>query len=210
MSDVRLIEAVKSGNVAMVAEEIELGGDINQQDDYGWTSLNWAAGSGDLKIVKLLLDHGADVQNIGRDHRTPCDIALAAGHTEIVKLLKQAENKLGEEKIERPAREYCRAYYLRDLRRFSDFSDKVMEALGGGDPDNGNGYEDHNKPLSDDDIAFLHGDFTVTKSMWRNENIIFDRITPEWRAFCAGVLKFEVPADIDLIVQAQAYPDRVS
>jgi ankyrin repeat protein len=49
------IEAIKSGNRAAVAEMIEAGAEINQQDKQGWTPLNWAAGSGRLEIVDLLL-----------------------------------------------------------------------------------------------------------------------------------------------------------
>ena len=53
--------------------------------------------------------------------------------------------------------------------------------------------------LSDDDVVFLHQDFTVTQSMWLNTRIIFNQVTPQWVVFCQEVLKFQVVDDLDLI-----------
>ena len=82
MSDLKLIEAVKAGNANAVVELIESGADVNQQDEQGWTPLNWAAGKGDIAVLKSLLNHGADVSRVGRDERTPYMIALASGQAE--------------------------------------------------------------------------------------------------------------------------------
>jgi len=67
MSQMELIEAIKSGNLAAVAEMIQGGVDLQQQDKQGWTVLNWAAGSGHLEIVELLLEHGADPTLVERE-----------------------------------------------------------------------------------------------------------------------------------------------
>ena len=80
MSQMELVEAIKSGNAASVKELIEGGAPLDQQDKQGWLPLNWAAGSGQLEMVELLLQHGADPLAVGRDLRTPQMIALAAGH----------------------------------------------------------------------------------------------------------------------------------
>jgi hypothetical protein len=202
MGDLRLFEAVKSGNLTQIIEEIESNAPVNQQDEHGWTPLNWAAGGGNLKIVKLLLDRGADVSIAGRDRRTPYDIALAAGHAEVAKILAQAENLLGERKIERPRRVYCKAYYLKDLRQFLGFPGNSLENGQEKHSSDGDSAGIHDKAMPDDEIAYLHEDFTVTKSIWRDENIIFDQVTSEWKAFCIDALKFEIPDDLDLSAKA--------
>ena len=46
---------------------------------------------------------------------------------------------------------------------------------------------------------FLHEDYTVTESMWHNENVIFNQVTPEWKQFCTNQLRFRIPDDLDLI-----------
>ncbi|MGA9771713.1 MAG: ankyrin repeat domain-containing protein [Blastocatellia bacterium] len=202
MADLQLIDAVKTDNFSTAAELINLGAEVNQQDDQGWTPLNWAAGKGNLELVKLLVDHGADVFRSGRDQRTPYMIALAAGHIEVVKFLRDAEDKANPESV-RPQRKYCKAYHLSDLRRFSAFTEskinwtKKEEKV---DQNNGNGGQSE---FSDDDIVFIHQDFTVTRSMWENEDVIFNQVSPEWRDFCARDLGFKVPDDLDLIVSAK-------
>ena len=51
----------------------------------------------------------------------------------------------------------------------------------------------------DEDVVFIHEDYTVTKLMWHNENVIFNQVTPEWRDFCANVIGLKVPDGIDMI-----------
>ena len=92
MSDLQLIDAVKTGQLAKVEEALNAGADLQQQDEQGWTPLNWAAGKGAAEIVSLLLNRGADVFRTGRDQRTPYKIALAAKHTDVARLLKKAES----------------------------------------------------------------------------------------------------------------------
>ena len=33
----------------------------------------------------------------------------------------------------------------------------------------------------------------------RDENVIFNEVTPQWKEFCTGELEFRVPDDLDLI-----------
>ncbi len=89
---------------------------------------------------------------------------------------------------------YCRAYHLRDLRQFSDWS------------------EASEVELSDNDIVYLWDDFTVVKSpVIPHKDIIFATVTPEWQDFCSMMLKFEIPEDV-LLAYEQAGPlaDRAS
>jgi uncharacterized protein len=200
MSDLQLIDAVKTGQPAKVEASLNAGADIHQQDEQGWTPLNWAAGKGSMEIVKLLLDSGADVFRTGRDQRTPYQIALAAKHTDVARLLKEAEQAANGASGESTARGYARAYLLGQLRQFSDWhEEKINWKETATASENGNSRE-----LSDDDVVFLQEDFTVTELIWPGENVIFNRTTPEWIDFCTQELQFKVPDDFDLIASTTA------
>lgn len=202
MSDTQLIEAVKAGVSTSVKDLIDSNADVNQQDEHGWTPLNWAAGRGDLEMVKLLVSHGADIFKVGRDLRTPYMIALAAGRIEVVKFLRQAEDQYEGEKPSRPERKYCKAYKLRDLRQFSGWSENRTNWKSVSS-DNGNrdrqGEIAASEVFNDEDVVFIHQDYTVTQSMWHNENVIFNSVGSDWLEFCGSVLSFKVPDDLDLI-----------
>lgn len=191
MSEVDLIEAVKSGNKESVRELIAAGAQVNQQDKQGWAPLNWAAGKGDLEIVELLIQHGADPFLVGRDLRTPQMIALAAGRSEVVKALRRAEAGRKETETSAPGRKYCSAFHLKDLRRFPAWTENEIT---GADA----------KQLTGDDVVFLHGDYSVTRSIWANEDVVFDKVTEEWKNFCNSELQFTVPDDLDLVGQSVA------
>jgi hypothetical protein len=196
MGDVQLIEAVKAGNLATVETLLGAGANIHQQDEQGWTPLNWAAGKGDVALIQLLLQHGANVLHVGRDQRTPYMIALAAARIEAAKLLRDAEDRAGGAQSRQP-RKYCKAFYLKDLRQFPGWSESRINWQ---DSRDNNATDDREVPgFSDQDIVFLHQDLTVTQSMWHNENVLFQHITPAWEAFCTTVLQFQVPDDLDLV-----------
>ena len=200
MSDLQLIDAVKTGQLAKVEEALNAGADIHQQDEQGWTPLNWAAGRGSVEIVSLLLNRGADVSRTGRDQRTPYKIALAAKHTDVARLLKEAEQAVNGASGDSTSRNYARAYLLGELRKFSDWREEKInwkETI----PADENGKS---RELSDDDVVFVQEDFTVTQLIWPGENVIFNRTTPEWVDFCTQELQFKVPDDFDLIASTPA------
>lgn len=196
MSDVKLIEAVKAGDLPAVNELMEAGADPNQQDEHGWTPLNWAAGKGDASLLKSLLERGADLSLVGRDERTPYMIALAAGHAEAARLLRDAgaKSSAGQE------RPYSKAVALKEARRFSGWEEGRINWKESSDEERPEGGTD---ALADDEAVFLHQDFTVTRSMWPGENVIFDKVTPEWQKFCRDELGFDPPDDLDLLAAAR-------
>ena len=194
--DVRVCDAVKAGDQSLVRKWVNEGCNVHQRAEQDWTPLNFASGKGDLDMVKLLVEElGADVTATGRDRRRPSAIARAANRREVVAYLTQIEKDLGvwENPLER--RPYCKAYYLRDLRKFSDWSEKRENWKI-------NKYwsdeikSDFEKNLNDDDVVFVHDDLSVTKSMWRKEHVIYDSLTPDWEAFCKRELKFSIPEDL--------------
>ena len=63
------------------------------------------------------------------------------------------------------------------------------------------------RELTGDDYLFLQEDFVVTDSIFRDQNIIFDQVTDEWKKFCTEVLGFQVPADL---LEASAIPKNES
>jgi hypothetical protein len=190
MSQMELLEAVKSGNADMVKELIESGAEVNQQDKQGWTPLSWAAGKGYLAIVDLLLQRGADPLAVGRDLRTPQMIALAAGHAEVVKALRKAEAQAKGAETQDTKRKYCNAYHLGDLRRYAEWTENKLDSeLEDGEA----------QGLTGTDVVFLHHDYKVTKSMWADEDVIFDKVTDQWKNFCTTELQFSIPDSLDLI-----------
>ena len=83
-----LIYAAWNGSTEVVKTLIEIGANINIQNDNGDTALRLAARRGLTEIVKILVENGADM-NIkdSRYGRTALIYAAREGRTEVVKLL---------------------------------------------------------------------------------------------------------------------------
>ncbi len=64
----------------------DMGADIEAESKYG-TPLFAAASSGDLKIVKILLKHGANVNYVTKDGSTPYEIAEYNGYNDVAEYL---------------------------------------------------------------------------------------------------------------------------
>lgn len=77
---------------------------------------------------------------------------------------------------------YCKAYLVSDLRRFPRWQERT---------------------LNDDDVVFVQESFVVTEGIFRNENILFDAVDPEWIAFCQETLSFRIPDDVAVAVREQ-------
>ncbi len=85
---------------------------------------------------------------------------------------------------------YCKAYHLRDLRRYDGWTEN-LENLRPAESDEGE--EVKRTELTDDDYLYVQENHVVTDGIYLDENIIFDQVTDEWKAFLEGELGFEIP-----------------
>ncbi len=76
---------------------------------------------------------------------------------------------------------YCKAYKLEDLRKFSGWATASL---------------DEDQEVSDDDLAFVWENLTVTKSCFAEEDYLLETVTSEWEAFCRHELQYAVPEDL--------------
>ncbi len=83
-----LMNAVRGdGKLGNVLDLLHAGARINTSDKNGWTALLYAVKSDRIKIVRTLLEHGADVNE--KDRWTALKGAEKEGHTELIELLKK-------------------------------------------------------------------------------------------------------------------------
>lgn len=85
---------------------------------------------------------------------------------------------------------YCKAYEVKDLRRYPKWKEDVSNLQTETDDD---GKEIARSELADDDVLFLHANYVVTDGIVKDEHIVFDDVTDEWKAFCSSELAFEIP-----------------
>jgi ankyrin repeat protein len=63
---------------------------VNAKDSWGYAPLPFAAENGQLEMVQLLLDQGAEVNAQGGEHGNALYAASAGGHEQVVKVLLDA------------------------------------------------------------------------------------------------------------------------
>lgn len=88
---------------------------------------------------------------------------------------------------------YCKAYHAADFRKFPGWKENVASLRKDRQEVNGREVEVERNELKDDDILYLQENFVVTDGIFKDENVVFDQVTPEWEAFCTGELQFEIP-----------------
>ncbi len=106
---------------------------------------------------------------------------------------------------------YCKAYQLKDLRRFSGWTEIPENArLEQAEQGKGNGDEiEMPRMLTDDSIVYIQENNVVTDGAYKDENIIFDQVTREWIDYCHNELGFEIPVydDEPIEIKAEAEQD---
>lgn len=87
---------------------------------------------------------------------------------------------------------YCKAYLAGQFRQFPAWTEnaanvrKEKEEVGGKEVE-------VERTLDDESILYLQENYIVTDGIFKDENIIFDNVTDEWKQFCHGTLEFEIP-----------------
>ena len=81
-------EAVKKGDINVIALYIKGGVDVDVKSVFGETALHKASFAGKIELISLLIKHGADVNAETKwSRRTPLHLASAGGQTEVILLL---------------------------------------------------------------------------------------------------------------------------
>lgn len=100
---------------------------------------------------------------------------------------------------------YCKAYPIETLKRFGGWTDSLelpsRTDVGGGEKqDNNEGDKDKKDELALRNYVFIQEDYTVTRDIFIDEEVVLAEVTPEWTEFCRQELHFEVPSFDDAVV----------
>ena len=89
-----LYEAVRvNSSIETVRFLLDKGANVNKGVSIGWKPLHVAVFNGNARMVKLLLDYGADVMAINPFKKMPLGMAEEKGYSVIARMLREAEEK---------------------------------------------------------------------------------------------------------------------
>ena len=88
---------------------------------------------------------------------------------------------------------YCKAYLASTFRKFSKWTEKTTNLRKGKKVENGKEIVFDRTKIEDNDVLYLHDSHIVTDGIFKDENIVFDTLTDEWKSFCREELKFSIP-----------------
>ncbi len=89
-----LIYACATGNTNLARSLLDMGANVNRAEADGWTPLHFAAHNGYADLVKMLLDAGANSGWINGRGATARDLATAAKHDAVAKLIPMTSQPL--------------------------------------------------------------------------------------------------------------------
>ena len=88
---------------------------------------------------------------------------------------------------------YCKAYYAKDFRALDGWEENLENLRPETEDKDGREVEVPRTELKDDDILYLQENYIVTDGIFKDENIIFDKVTDLWKETCHKELGFEIP-----------------
>jgi len=87
---------------------------------------------------------------------------------------------------------YCKAYLAKQFREYPGWSENAANVRKEKKEVDGKEVE-VDRVLDDDSILYLQENYVVTDGIFKDQNIIFDNVTDEWKQFCHEQLAFEIP-----------------
>jgi hypothetical protein len=87
---------------------------------------------------------------------------------------------------------YCKAYLAKQFREYPGWSENAANVRKEKKEVDGKEVEVE-RQLDDESILYLQENYVVTDGIFKDQNIIFDNVTDEWKEFCHGPLQFEIP-----------------
>ena len=87
---------------------------------------------------------------------------------------------------------YCKAYQVKQLREFSQWQESVENTRLEPQEIDGKATKIR-RSLTEDDFLYLQENYVVTDGIFKDENVIFDCVTPDWETFCQKALGFDIP-----------------
>jgi hypothetical protein len=87
---------------------------------------------------------------------------------------------------------YCKAYLLLELRKYEGWIENSENARSEKKKVDGKEIEEI-RELNDDSIVYIQENFVVTDDIYKEKNILFNSVTPEWKEYCTNTLNFTIP-----------------
>src|SRR3954453_22293234 len=87
---------------------------------------------------------------------------------------------------------YCKAYLAKQFREYPNWTEKKENVRKEKKEVDGKEVEVE-RELNDDSILYLQENYVVTDGIFKDENIIFDDVTDDWKQFCPSTLESEIP-----------------
>jgi hypothetical protein len=104
---------------------------------------------------------------------------------------------------------YCKAYLAQQFRQYSGWTENKANVRKEKKEIDGKEVE-VDRDLDDDSILYLQENYIVTDGIFKDENIIFENVTDDWKHFCTETLAFEIPVyepiEIPKAPEAEAQP----
>ncbi|MFL6198502.1 MAG: hypothetical protein ACJ76J_04970 [Thermoanaerobaculia bacterium] len=101
---------------------------------------------------------------------------------------------------------YCKAYLAKQFREYPGWTENKANVRKEKKEVDGKEVEVE-RELNDDSILYLQENYVVTDGIFKDENIIFDNVTDEWKEFCHGTLGFEIPVYEPINIPVAAGPE---
>lgn len=88
---------------------------------------------------------------------------------------------------------YCKAYTANRFRAFPGWTEKTDRLRKGKKIVDGKETQFDRVQIEDNDILYLHDSYAVTDGIFKDENVVFNNMTSEWKKFCHEQLQFSIP-----------------